>query len=338
MIRIGIIGCGHWGMNHIRIFSQTSLGRVVLCADRDAGRRVLVRRLYPNVKILSDYRDMLKNHLVDAVVVATPTATHFDLVKECLEHNRHVLCEKPLTTRLWEAEQLVALARKKKRLLFVGHTFLFNLGIQRLAAFIREGRIGRPLYIRSLRTNLGPIRDDVNVVWDLASHDISILCHLLDKDPLEVTAKGAMLLTRKIEEIAVITFTYPRNVIATVQVSWLDPRKVREITVVGSKKMAIWDDLNPDEPIRIYDKGVMKERDYRTFGEFHYLSRDGDIVIPKIRLVEPLQVEGNAFLEGIANGGKVISDGEMGVRVTRILEAVQASIRKKGLPVKVTHG
>ncbi len=334
-INIGIIGCGEWGKNHIRIFSQVSGGRVVVCADRDPSRQNLVKELYPSLETVSDYRSLLKRTDVEAVVVATPTSTHFDIVKTCLEHGKHVLCEKPLTTTSEKAKKLVTLAKKKRRLLFVGHTFLFNLGIQRLHDYIQKGTLGKPCYIRSLRTNLGPIRKDVNVVWDLAAHDISILSYLLGVTPTEVTAKGATFIQPRIEDIAVVTLTYPHNIIANVQVSWLDPRKVREITVVGSEKMAIWDDMNPIEPIRIYDKGVMRSQNYRTFGEFHFLSRDGDVLIPKVYLAEPLQVQAEAFLSSITNGKKPISDGQMGVKVVQILEAIQKSIRKKGLPVKV---
>ena len=336
MMRLGVIGCGHWGINHIRVFSQLSMGRVILCADKEASRRKLVRQLYPSISVIPDHRRLLNHRQLEAVIVATPTSTHFEIVKECLTAGKHVLCEKPLAASLSEAEQLVELAHRKNRVLFVGHTFLFNLGIQRLHDYIRKGTLGRLRYIRSLRTNLGPIRKDVNVVWDLASHDISILSYLLEENPVELTAQGATFLQRGLEDIAIITLTYPRNIIANVQVSWLDPRKVREITVVGSKKMAIWDDLNPVEPIRLYDKGVLRERNYTTFGEFHFLSRDGDVLIPKVRLVEPLQVQAEAFLESLVNGRQAISDGQTGLRVVRILECIQTSIRKKGVPVKVS--
>jgi len=334
VIKMGVIGCGHWGSNHVRVFSQLNMARVLYAADANASRRNLVKRLYPSIHVTADYRILLKDRELDAVVIATPTSSHFKIVQESLERGKHVLCEKPLTANLGQAEKLLNLAKKNRRLLFVGHTFIFNLGIQRLREYLMKKHLGKIHYIRSLRTNLGPIREDVNVVWDLAAHDISILSYLLDKDPVEVAAKGAVFLQKGIEDIAIITLTYPNNIIANIQVSWLDPRKVREITIVGSKKMAIWNDLSAAEPIRIYDKGVLKERDYNTFGEFHYLSRDGDVLIPKVRLVEPLQVEAEAFLRALVDKKDPISDGQLGVRVVRTLERIQESIRKGGSPVR----
>ncbi len=330
---MGIIGCGHWGPNHIRNFASLGDSVVSVCCDKNLERLAALKKNYPDLKYSADYSEILKDKDIRAVVIATPTSTHYKIVKECLEHGKDVLCEKPLTQNLAEAEELVELAKSREQILMVGHVFIYNTGIQKLREYIQSDTLGKVYYIHSTRTNLGPIREDANVVWDLASHDISIFDYLLNSHPVEVTAKGAFFLQKEIEDVAFISLTYPGRVLANIHVSWLDPRKVREITIVGNKKMAIWNDLVADSgPIRIYDKGVIWEPYYQDFGEFHLLVQDGDITIPKINLGEPLKNQAKHFINCVANRTKPFSDGQFALNVVRSLDAIQTSLKKGGVP------
>lgn len=259
--------------------------------------------------------------------MATPITTHYKLVKECLNHDKDVLCEKPLTVSVEEAEELVRLADKRGRILMVGHIFLFNTGIQELKKLIKEDRLGKIYYIHSKRTNLGPIREDVNAVYDLASHDVSVFSYLLDLQPKNLIAKGEAFLQKGIEDIAFVTFSYPEKILGNIYVSWLDPQKVRQITVVGDKKMVVLDDLNNFEPIRIYNKGVIREPYYDDFGQFQLLLRESEILIPKIKLEEPLRKQNQHFLESIRTRKKPLSDGLSGLQAVKVLSAIQQSLK-----------
>jgi len=327
MNKIGVIGCGHWGPNHIRVFSHLEDCQVLMAADTDQNRLKNIKKLFPSITTTPDYRNILKNNDIDAVIVATPITTHYKIVKDCLEHGKDVLCEKPLTVSGKESEELVALAGKQSRILMVGHVFLFNSGIQELKRLITEGELGKVYYMHSKRTNLGPIREDVNAVYDLASHDVSIFSYLLNLPPEGLVAKGEAFLQNDIEDVAFITISYPEKILGNIYVSWLDPQKVRQITVVGDKKMAVWDDLNNFEPIRIYNKGVVKEPYYDDFGQFQLLLRDSEILIPKIKMGEPLKIQNQHFLESIRNRKKPLSDGSSALEVVRTLEAIQKSLK-----------
>lgn len=331
-VTIGVIGCGHWGPNHIRNFSVLDGVTVAGCADLSDERLQVVKRHYPAVKRCRDYREILADPDVNAVVVTTPAASHYEIVKESLERDKDVLCEKPLALSSREADTLVRLAQARGRILMVGHTFLFNVGIQKLKASAAEGLVGRIHYLHSTRTNLGPIRDDTNVVWDLASHDVSIFSYLLGGEPTAVSAKGESYLRKGIEDVAFISLSYPPNILAHIQISWIHPQKVRSITVVGDKKMMVWDDLNNLEPIRIYDKGVTQEPYYESYGEFHLLLREGDVVMPKLHLVEPLKLQSEHFIECVTSRRASISDGRFGLHVVRVLEAIEESMKRGGAP------
>lgn len=338
MINIGVIGCGHWGPNHIRNFSNLGESAVSICCDKNQERLAVLKKSYPNLKFTSDYMEILKDKDIQAVIVATPTSTHYKVVKECLEYDKDILCEKPLTQNVAEAEELAELVKVKERILLVGHVFLFNTGIQKLREYIQNDTLGKVYYIHSTRTNLGPIRDDANVVWDLASHDVAIFDYLLNSHPLEATAKGAFFLQKEIEDVAFISLTYPNRILANIHVSWLDPRKVREITIVGNKKMAIWNDLVSDTgPIRIYDKGVIWEPYYQDFGEFKLLVQDGDITIPKINLGEPLKHQARHFINCVETRTKPISDCQFALNVVRSLDAIQSSMKMGGSPQILTN-
>lgn len=334
MIRIAVLGCGQWGPNHIRNFRQLPGSAVVRAVDTDEDRRRAVADLYPSVTVSADADDALDDDAVDAVVVATPTSTHHELVSAALEAGKHVLCEKPLCLTAAEGRALTALARAHDRVLMVGHVFLFNPGILRLKELVDAQDLGRLHYLAVTRTNLGPIRSDVNAVYDLASHDLSIFNFLLDARPLEVSAVGAGYLRGDVEDVAFVSLRYPDNVLANVRVSWLDPKKVRQLTVVGHRKMALWDDLNETGPLTIFDKGVeWQPAYYESFGEFRLLTRQGDVWIPNVPAEEPLKLQARHFLDVLAGRDTNRSDGAFSTGIVRILEAVNESLRGRGAPV-----
>jgi predicted dehydrogenase len=337
VINIGVIGCGHWGPNHVRVFSQIRDSRVVACADLDSKRLEAIREQHPQVAVLQDYRELLSRPDVNAVVVAAPTRVHYPVVKAALEAGKHVLCEKPLCTVSQEAAELVALARARQRVLMTGHVFLFNSGIVKLKDVLDSGEPGRIYYLRALRTNLGPVRRDVNSVFDLATHDIAIFNWVLNARPESVSAVGGQFLQESVEDVAFICLRYPNNVLAHIQVSWLDPKKLREIVVVGDKKMVIWDELAPAGPITIYDKTVVRHENYEDYGQFQLLAREGDITIPKVRLEEPLKTQNRFFLKCVEEGKLPMNDGPFAIEVVKVLEAIEKSLRAGGAPAAVAH-
>ena len=341
-VHIGVIGCGHWGPNHIRNFSTLENSTVLACADPAVERLKAVSRLYPGMTTVTDYRELLANPRIDAVVVATPTATHYALCRDALEAGKHVLVEKPLTLKVADSEKLCRLARACQRVLMVGHTFLFNTGILKLKDCIAKGDIGKVYYLHATRTNLGPIRQDVGVVYDLAAHDISIFNYLLEAQPLEVSARGEKFLRKRIEDVAFISLSYPNHVLANIHVSWLDPKKIRQIVVTGSRKMMSWDDLAATGPVTIYDKGVLayqdgayKEPYYASYGDFRLLTREGDVTLPHLKLEEPLRAEAAHFLDCIRGAPNDLSGAACGLAVVKTLAAVQESMSRGGRPVKV---
>ncbi len=338
MINVGIIGCGHWGPNHIRIFSQITNSQAFICADISKERLNKIKELYPSIKTTTDYKEIIANPEVNAVCIASPTDTHYKITKEALLNGKHVLCEKPLTLRFQECEELKELAQKKNLVLMVGHVFVFNAGIVWLKQYIKSGELGQIHYAHSTRTNLGPFRYDVNALWDLAPHDISIFNFLFDACPVSVSARGQKCLGTQLEDLAFATLDYPDNIIANLHVSWIDPKKIREITIVGDKKMVVWDDLDSLGPIKVYDKHVEKTTTfYETYGEFQLLSREGSITIPKISAGEPLKSQGQHFIECVLkNKDSELANAQKAIDVVKTLQAVQQSIDKKGECVKIS--
>jgi len=280
---------------------------------------------------------LVYNPNVDAVVVSTPASTHYEMVKECLEYGKDVLVEKPFTLSSRDAEELVVLARKKERVLMVGHTFIYNPAFCELKRLASSGDLGGIYYLHFSRTGLGPIRKDVNVMWDLAPHDLSMLLHLVEEMPVRVSARGQSYLQEGIEDVVFMTLDLPNGVLAGVHASWLDPYKIREVTVVGSKKMAVFDDVEKLETLKIFDKGVERsgEKIYAGYGEFQLSVRDGDIRIPKIEPGEPLKNQCKHFLECITKRKEPITGGEEGLKVVQILEAAQKSLGSNGVPISV---
>lgn len=337
MVTFGVIGCGHWGPNHIRVFSQGLNSRVKMCADLDEKRLSSIKALYPSIRTTKNYKEILDDKEINAVIISVPTNMHFNFAKEALEHGKHVLCEKPLALNPEECLALKTLAEQKKKVLMVGHIFVFNLGITKLRDYIQSGEIGKVQYAHSERTNLGPFRYDVNALWDLAPHDISIFNYLFNNRPIGVSARGQKCLGNTLDDLCFATIEYPNNVLVNVHVSWLDPKKVRQITIVGDKKMLAWDDLDNVGPIKLYDKHVEKTSVYyETYGEFQLLGREGNITIPNVGFNEPLKAQGKYFIDCIEGAGNPdIADAQKGYEVVKTLCAIQESVEKKGAQVAI---
>lgn len=333
-VNIGVIGCGYWGPNLIRNLAEVNESNLMVVADLKADRRAYIQRRYPAVQVTSDYTDLFSMPL-DAVVVATPPATHFRVARDCLQHGLHVMVEKPLTLTSRDSIELIELARCQDRTLMVGHTFVYNPAVQALKDLITSGELGQVHYIDAVRVNLGLFQPGLDVVWDLAPHDISILLYLLDAEPIVVSAHGADCIFRGQPDIAYINLDFANNALAHVRVSWLDPCKVRRITVVGSRKMVVYDDVDNVEKIKIYDKGVDAPPYTDTYKDFQCSYRQGNIVIPTIPGAEPLRVECQHFLQCIMNHEEPRSCGRVGLQVVRVLEAAHHSLYYGGVPTSI---
>ena len=328
LIRIGVIGCGHWGPNHIRAFSQLKNCTVTSIADANEKRLAVVCEMFPQVRGYAEHGDLLREDGVDAVVVVTPTQSHFAIVTAALEAGKHVLCEKPLCIDTAEGEKLVALAKSKGLVLMVGHIFLFNAGILKVKELIDSGEIGDVRSLSAVRTNLGPVRSDVNAAWDLASHDVAVFNWLLGAEPIEVQAMGAAFLQPGIEDVVNISLKYPGNVLGSIQCSWLDPKKVRQLTLVGSKKMITWDDLALSNPVAIYEKAVETNMEVTDYGAFlRHSMLDGDVRLPKVQSSEPLKAQDEAFLVAVRDGSVPQSDGTFATGVVRVLARIEDCLR-----------
>lgn len=328
-IRVGVIGCGYWGPNLIRNFIEIGSSEVVMVADLKEDRLTHIRSSYPQVRTTLNYRDLFSQNL-DAVVIATPPSTHYSLTKECLDRGYHVMVEKPITTNSRDAEALINAAAEKDRILMVGHTFEYNAAVHALKDMIGNGELGQIYYVDTARLNLGLFQKNLNVLWDLAPHDISILMYVLDRRPLSVSAHGSPCVFEGIYDVVYIDMIFPDNILAHIHVSWLDPCKVRRTTVVGSKKMVVYNDIESAEKIKIYDKGVDKPLYTDSFADFHFNYRSGDILIPNIRVSEPLRQECQHFLDCIENHCEPRSSGRDGLDVVKVLEAAQRSLQKNG--------
>jgi predicted dehydrogenase len=334
-VGIAVVGCGYWGMNYVRIFNELMESRVVAVCDQSAERLKEASRRFPEVYLTTQVDDAAAQPGVDAVVVCTEATTHFNVTRRLLLAAKHVLVEKPLTTVAADAEKLMDLAESNSAILMVGHTFVFNAGVRKVKELMREGD-GRVYYLYARRTNLGPIRRDVNALWDLAPHDIAIFNYLLESTPQWVSAVGGKVLRNCRDDVGFISLGYPDNVLAHVHVSWADPDKAREVVVVKSDKRIVFNDLNGVEQVRVFEKGVSPvEQEPLNYGEFRFEIRDGDIVSPRIEPVEPLKHQCRHFLECIRTGKRPISSGAEGRDVVRVLEAVNRSIECKGLQVEV---
>jgi predicted dehydrogenase len=333
-IRIAVLGAGHWGPNLIRNFDNPPVSIVKLVVDRDSVRLKQVRARFPGVAVSQEAADAFADPAIDALVIATPTSSHHELCKAALEAGKHVLVEKPITTQSAAADELVALAERRERVLMVGHVFIFNLAVQRVRGYIDAGDLGGIYYLSMVRTNLGPIRADVNAAWDLMSHDISIANYWLSAEPETASAIGGTWINTGREDAVFATLRYPSGVLVNVHASWLNPRKSRDITVAGDKRMLTFDDMNIMEPLRIYDRRVSDRATVPdvvdTFASFRASIREGEITIPKVSTGEPLRNECEHFLDCIRTGKRPIVGGTEGAAVVRALEAIDRSMRDHG--------
>jgi predicted dehydrogenase len=340
-VRIAVVGAGHWGPNLIRNFDNPPSSRVRYVVDRDAARLAQVRSRFTSVETAETPERALADAEVDAFVIATPTSTHYPLVKAALEAGKHVLVEKPITTRGAEADELTRLAAEKGRVLLVGHVFLFNQAVRKVRESIVAGDLGQVHYVSMVRTNLGPIRMDVNAAWDLMSHDISIANYWLGAVPESASAIGGTWINPGIEDAVFATLRYPGDVLVNVHASWLNPRKARDITVAGTKRMLSFDDMNLLEPVRIYDKQVTDKTTKPTFvdsfGSFRASVREGDITIPRLSGGEPLKTECEHFIECITKGTPPLVGGQEAGAVVRTLEAIDRSMRDRGREQPVVY-
>lgn len=337
MITLGVIGAGYWGPNLIRNFINLPGARVTRVSDLSRERLQHMEKLYPFLETTQDYRALIDDPAIDAIVIATPVTSHAKLAREALLAGKHVFVEKPLSSSAEDSLQLVKLAREKGLVGMVGHTFIYSPAVRKIKELLNSGELGEIYYISTTRVNLGLFQDDINVVWDLAPHDLSIFAYLLDAEPERVQAVGHSYIQPGIEDVAFLTYSFPGGRLANIHVSWLDPNKIRRTTVVGSKKMLVYDDTSNIEKIRVYDKGVDVHRHYDTFGEFQLAYRFGDIHIPKLDDGEPLKVETAHFLECIRGGVACRSGLEHGHHVVCGLEAACLSMREGGRSVEIEY-
>jgi len=334
-MNIAVIGCGYWGPNLVRNFLSIPGCHVALCCDVDTRKLERLIHLFRGIKTTSHYEDIFACREIDAVAIATPVSTHYHLAKECLQANKHVLVEKPLAANVEQCVDLIHIAEEMGKVLMVGHTFEYSAAVIKTKEILAEGQLGEVLYISSARLNLGLFQRDINVVWDLAPHDISIILYLLGKEPVSVNGQGKSHYFENIEDVATATLHFDNGEIAFLHSSWLDPDKVRKMAIVGTKKMLVYDDIQTNEKIKIFDKGIEVPPHYDTFAEFHFAYRYGDIFSPRLEQTEPLRIECEHFLDCIREKRKPRSDGYSGLRVVKILEAICTSIRNGGATVQL---
>jgi len=333
MIRVGVIGYGYWGPNIVRNLHGVDSVKVEMVCDKSESRLAQARKAYPGIRTVTDSAEVLRSPDIDAVAVITPVWSHYELAKQALENGKHVFIEKPFTSSSAQAEELIELAARKKLTIMVDHTFLFTGAVRKIRELTKSGALGDLYYYDSLRVNLGLFQHDVSVVWDLAPHDLSIMDYIIEGEPEAIVATGEKHLNG-VEDVAFMTIYFPRNVIAHINVNWLSPVKIRTTLIGGEKKMLVWNDLVADEKVRVYDKGVQI-----TSGEgirdLLVSYRSGDMWAPQVQQLEALHVELSYFAECIMNNQVPFNDGHAGARVVRMLEAAEASIRKRGELVRL---
>jgi predicted dehydrogenase len=334
-IQIAVIGCGYWGPNLIRNFSFLSDCNVHTVCDLKDDRLAHMKQLYPEVETSKEFEQAVQTPDIDAIVIATPVRFHFEMAKAVLQAGKHVFIEKPMASSVAECKELIKLAETQNLTIMLGHTFIYSPPVRRVKEIIDSGDIGEIQYISSRRLNLGLFQTDINVAWDLAPHDISIILYILGQLPDSVNCQGKAHVNPKIEDVTNMTLNFANGGFATIQSSWLDPNKVREMTFVGSKRMLVYDDLQPMEKIKIYDKRVETPPHYDTFAEFHYSYHYGDMYAPYIKQYEPLRMECQEFLNSIKTGLKPETGSTEGLQVIQILEAASKSLKNDGALVKI---
>lgn len=338
MIHLAVIGAGYWGPNLIRNFSQIPGARVAYVCDLDPTKLAPLANQYPALKTTRDYNDALRDPDVDAIVIATPVSTHRKLALDALRAGKHVLVEKPLAATTDTAREIANCARESGRVLMVGHTFIYNPAVAKVKDMIERGTLGEIYYIDSSRVNLGLHQFDINVIWDLAPHDISIILYWLGRRPQRVSARGNSYTQAQIEDVAFITLEFANKVMAHIHVSWMSPAKLRRTTIVGSKQMVVYDDLEAMEKVKLYDSGVEAlTLNQETRAELQRIYRVGDVLSPRIDVVEPLRVECAHFVECIRDGKTPRTNGDAGVAVVQVLEAATRSMHQDGRTIEIDH-
>ena len=334
-IRIGVVGCGYWGPNLLRNFRGLSDCDVKVICDLDIKRLNHMMSLYPGLESCTNFDEMVAREDIDAIIIATAVQTHYALAKKSLLAGKHTFIEKPMARSTAECEELIQLADAARLTLMVGHTFLYSAPVRRMRDIIENGDIGDIRYISARRLNLGLFQKDINVAWDLAPHDISVILYILGEQPLSVNCLGNSHVTRGIEDVTTMCLNFRRRIFASIQSSWLDPRKVREMTIVGSRRMIVYDDMQPTEKLRVYDMRVETPPHYDTFAEFQYSYHYGDSYIPFVKQEEPLKGEAQHFLECIRSGERPLTCGRRGADVVRVLEASSESLRDNGSSIEL---
>jgi len=333
-IQIGVIGYGYWGPNIVRNFIFADGADVLSACDTDPNAIARLKRLYPHIPCCSNYKEITGSKHIDAVAVITPLSTHFTIARHALENDKHVFIAKPFAASTQEAEALIELAEKKRRIIMVDHTFLFTAAARKTNALVNENVLGRLYYYDSIRVNLGLFQSDVNVIWDLAPHDLSLLDYFIESHPYAIAATGADHFNRGLVDMAYVTLYFRDNIIAHLNLNWLSPVKIRMTLIGGEKKMLVWNDLKQDEKLMIYDKGVdidTKEGMYKTLVDY----RTGDMWSPRIDRTEALCTEANYFIDCINQQRRPINDGHSGLRIVKMLEAADESIRRKGVQIQL---
>lgn len=335
LVHIGVVGYGYWGPNLVRNFSMTPGACVAAVADRDVDKLAAVRSRYPAVRTTTDFQSLLADPGIDAIAIATPVSSHYELAKAALEAGKHVWLEKPMTETSAQARTLIDVAAQRRLTLLVDHTFIYTPAVRMMRKVIDSGELGRVYYYDSIRVNLGLFQRDVSVIADLAVHDFSILDYLLREHPAAVSASGTNHFKGTPENLAYVTLFYESGTIAHANVSWLAPVKLRQILLGGSKKMIRYDDLEPSEKIKVYDKGVSFTDDPQQIQEMRVGYRTGDMWAPKLAVSEALAVEGEHFVDCIRGGAAPQTDGRLGLRVVELIEAACLSMRKRGETVAI---
>lgn len=324
MVNLAVVGLGYWGPNLLRNFDQLPDSNVSLAIDQEEKNIQKINRLYPRISTSTNFEEALKRDDITGIVIATSAVTHYELAKRALEAGKDVFVEKPIALKTGHAEELIKIAHRTQRILMVGHLLMYHSAVRMLKDYIDSGKLGDIFYLYSTRVNLGQIRKDENALWSLGPHDISVILYLLNEEPVEIYARGESYIRDGIHDVVFVSLKFPDKITANIQLSWLDPHKVRKLTVVGSKKMVTFDDVESMEKLKIYDKGAYKP-DYDTYGEYISL-RFGDIHIPKIDGGEPLRTECQHFLDCVAERKASCSDGVNGLKVLKVLEAAQHSL------------
>jgi len=337
VLNVAVIGCGYWGPNLVRNFNSLSECRVKYVCDTDKKRLEYINNLFPAIETTTSLSTVINDDEVDAVAIVTPVNLHFELAKKCLAAKKHTFIEKPMATSTMECRELIELADKNKLILMVGHTFVYTATVRKIREIIEDGDIGEILYINSRRLNLGLFQKDINVAWDLAPHDLSIILYIMRDQPVAVNCQGKCHVNSNIEDVTSMTLDFSNGSFAVILNSWLDPNKIREMVIVGSKRMIVYDDTQPLEKVKIYDKRVETPPHYDTFAEFQYSYHYGDIYSPYIKHEEPLKLETQHFLDCIRTGDTPQSSGIDGLQVVQILEASSKSLHNGGSRVEIAE-